>query len=122
MIGYVALAAVTIAVFLFVIEPLIARRGELAVAAPARLADLRARRQYLLDALHDVDFDRASGKVGEEEYRETRARYLREAAIVARDLARENEQIDDDLQLEILRLQALASSPPSHEPPTTPES
>jgi hypothetical protein len=110
MIGYVALAAVAICVFLFVMEPLIVRQPQGAMAAPARLADLRARRQYLLDALRDVDFDRASGKVGDEEYRETRARYLREAALVARELERENEHLDEDLQLEILRLQALAST------------
>lgn len=109
MLGYLALAAVSIAVFIFVLEPLLGGEQEAAVALPAQLADLRARRQYLIEAIRDVDFDHASGKVGDEEYRETRGRFLREAALATRDLNLETGNLDDELEVEILKLRALVA-------------
>ena len=110
MTGYIALACVTIAVFLFVLEPLLMGRREVVPSVPARVADLQARRRYLLEAIRDVDFDRASGKVGDDEYRETRHRYLREAALVSRELERESVSVDDEIELEIMKLRAMAAS------------
>ena len=109
MLGYLALGAVSIAIFLFVLEPLISSEREQAAAAPARIADLRARRQYLIDAIRDVDFDHASGKVNDEEYRETRGRFLREAALVSRDLDQVSGNLEDEIEVEIMRLRALAA-------------
>lgn len=108
MLGYVALGAVTILVFLFVIQPLLTSRGQTALIVPARIADLRARREYLTEAILDVDFDYQSGKIGDEEYEETRGRYLREAALVVRDLDRESQLVDQEIEEEIARLRALA--------------
>jgi hypothetical protein len=108
MIGYIALAAVCVVVFLFVLQPLLSPRRAATAPVPARVADLLARRQYLMVAIQDVDFDFSSGKIGVEEYGETRSRFLREAAQVLRDLERESGEVDEEIELEILQLRARA--------------
>jgi hypothetical protein len=108
MIGYLILAVVVISVAAFVFRPLLSSQRELAVSVPARFADLQARRQYLLQAIRDVDFDFASGKMLEDEYRETRTNYIREAAVVLRDLEKESGGLDEEIDVEILQLRALA--------------
>ena len=52
-------------------------RSEAGGAADRRLADA-------LDALRDIEFDHETGKLGDDDYRELRAEYAREA-IAARD-------------------------------------
>jgi hypothetical protein len=108
MIGYSILAVVVIAVFAFVLRPLLTSQRQLAVSVPARFADLQARRQYLMQAIRDVDFDFASGKMNDEEYQETRTNYIREAAVVLRDLETETGGLNDEIDVEILQLRALA--------------
>jgi hypothetical protein len=108
MIGYMVLAAVVIAVAVFVLWPLLRSQRQIAVSVPARIADLQARRQYLVQAIRDVDFDHASGKMLDEEYQETRGKYVREAAIVLRDLEKEAGGFDEEINVEILQLRALA--------------
>lgn len=119
MLGYTILLICAIAAFLFILEPLLrARRRGTALVPPARLADLQARRAYLLDGIRDLDFDYSMGKVGAEEYGETRNRYIREAAEVLRDLERETSVVDQEIDAEIARLRALARQPQS--PPAQP--
>lgn len=112
MLGYIVLVVCTVAVFLFILEPLIRgrNRGEPSVM-PARLADLRARRDYLLDGIRDVDFDYSMGKLSDSEYQETRNRYIREAAQVLRDLEQESTSVDREIDAEIARLRELARRP-----------
>ncbi|MBX6341989.1 MAG: hypothetical protein IRY97_05980 [Thermomicrobiaceae bacterium] len=113
MIGYLVLAAIVVAIGLFVMQPLLEARAEPAPASsPARLADLRARRAYLIEALRDVDFDYSMGKVGRAEYEETRARYVREAALVLRELERESARIDAEIEREIAQLREAARRAP----------
>ncbi len=111
MIGYVVLAIAAIAVFAFVLQPLVQSRRRPdsdILVLPARIADLQARRQYLMQAIRDVDFDHASGKMLDDEHQEARTAYIREAAAVLRDLERESSEFDDEIEIEILRLQAMA--------------
>lgn len=116
MVGYAVLIVVTIAIFFFVLQPLIMGRGQGPAVVPARLADLQARRAYLMDAIRDVDFDHALGKVSEAEYQEARGRYVREAAKVLRDLERESQAVDAQIDDEIARLRELARKPASQPP------
>lgn len=119
-IGYLILGVITVAVFAFVLQPLVSGRRAPVAAAPQRLADLQARRAYLLDAIRDADFDYSLGKMGEQEYRETRARFIREAAEVLRDLEQEAGAVDQEIDREILRLRELArrpAAPPEAAPP-----
>src|SRR5690606_20563110 len=109
--GYIVLLAVTVAVFAFVLQPLLSARRQPASIPPARLADLQARRAYLVDAIREVDFDYSLGKVTEAECQEVRGRYLREAAEVLRDLERESSAVDAEIGREIARLQELAREP-----------
>ncbi|MBX5444026.1 hypothetical protein [Sphaerobacter sp.] len=109
--GYIVLLAVTVVVFAFVLQPLLSARRRPVSIPPARLADLQARRAYLLDAIREVDFDYSMGKVTEAEYQEVRGRYLREAAEVLRELERESSAVDAEIEREIARLQELAREP-----------
>lgn len=108
MIGYLILAVAAILVFAFVLRPLLSSQRQAATIIPARIADLQARRQYLMQAIRDVDFDYASGKMADDEHEETRTAYIREAAVVLRDLEKETGGIDDEIEVEILQLRAMA--------------
>lgn len=108
MIGYTILAVVVVAIAAFVLWPLLRSQRQAPVSVPARIADLQARRQYLVQAIRDVDFDHASGKMLDEEYQETRDKYVREAAIVLRDLEKEAGGFNEEIDMEILQLRALA--------------
>ncbi len=108
MTGYVILAIAAIVVFAFVLQPLLSRQRHSVINVPARIADLNARRQYLMQAIRDVDFDYASGKTADDEYQETRTAYIREAAVVLRDLEKETGGIDEEIEVEILQLRAMA--------------
>lgn len=73
----------------FVLQPVFAAPG--GAPAPERPADRKAlrlaeRRQQLLLAIAEVDFERDAGKVGEEEHRTARAALLEEAAAVSEAL------------------------------------
>ncbi len=108
MIGYSILAVASVLVFAFVLQPLLSSQRRSMAVVPARIADLQARRRYLMQAIRDVDFDFASGKMMEEEHEETRSAYIREAAVVLRDLERETEGLDEEIDVEILQLRAMA--------------
>lgn len=60
--------------------PLILRRlALLEDASPARLVDAEARRRVALASLRDVEYDRVSGKLDDEDYRRLKAKLEREA-------------------------------------------
>ena len=121
-IGYLVLGVISVLVFAFVLQPLVsARKGSIAVM-PQQLADLGARRAYLVDAIRDADFDHALGKMGDGEYQETRTRYVREAAEVLRDLEHEAGAVNQEIDREILQLRELArrpAPPPEAAPPAS---
>ncbi|HVX30080.1 MAG TPA: hypothetical protein VHA53_06330 [Nitrolancea sp.] len=108
MIGYMILVVVVCAVAAFVLWPLLRSQRQVAVSVPARIADLQARRQYLVQAIRDVDFDYASGKMLDDEYQETRGKYIHEAAVVLRDLEKAAGGYDEAIDMEIMQLRALA--------------
>jgi hypothetical protein len=104
----IILFVLTIAVFSFVLRPLVTPRRRQLAPVPAPLADLLARRSYLVDAIRDVDFDYSMGKVTLAEYESTRGRFMREAAEVLRDLNQQSGTLDAKINREIAELQALA--------------
>jgi hypothetical protein len=108
----IILFLLTIAVFMFVLRPLVTPRRQQPDAMPAPLADLLARRGYLVEAIRDVDFDYSMYKVTRSEYEATRGRYMREAAEVLRDLDRQSGALDAAIDREIAELQALARKSP----------
>ncbi|MDR0788270.1 MAG: zinc ribbon domain-containing protein [Gemmatimonadota bacterium] len=77
LIGGMALA---LAVTAWVIHPMIFRRwGLLGDGSTADAVDREARRRVALAALKDVEYDRAAGKLDEQDYREIRGRLEAEA-------------------------------------------
>mgnify|MGYP001468048104 CR=1 FL=1 len=108
MIGYVVLVVLGILVFGFVLQPLLSGRSERIVSTPERIADLRARRAYLLEAIRDVDFDHDAGKVSEEEYTEASGRFVHEAALVLRELDQLTGQVEQEIEQEIAQLRQAA--------------
>lgn len=69
---------------LYLLQPAM-RRGPAAEGDPR--AALQAGRAAVLRALHDLDLDRATGKLSEEEYRLQRGALEAEAAAITRRLA-----------------------------------
>lgn len=118
MMEYIALAAISILVFAFVLQPLIGAGHRAPSEMPARVTDLRARRHYIMQAIRDVDFDYDSGKVSEEVYQETRSRFIREAAMVMSELEQETGNSDPTFDQEIRQLRDRARSERSGESPT----
>lgn len=102
------LLALTVVVFSFVLRPLVAPSRRRLAPVPAPLADLLARRSYLVDAIRDVDFDFSMGKVTQAEYESTRGRFMREAAEVLRELDQQAGTVNATIDREIAELQALA--------------
>lgn len=107
MVWYLVLTLCAILTFVFVLQPLFHGHGRERLA-PARLADLLARREYLIEAIHDVDFDFSTGKVAKAEYFDTRDRFIREAAVVLRELESESSRFDRQIDNEIAQLRELA--------------
>lgn len=62
-----------------VIPLLLRRRAMLSDASPASLVDVEARRRVALASLKEVEYDRVSGKLDDEDYRQLRAQLEREA-------------------------------------------
>jgi hypothetical protein len=108
MLSYVILIALSLAIFAFVLRPLFEARRRYSAPPAGHLNDLLARRRYLLEALRDVDLDYSTGKAEEDEYRETRRSYLREAALIQREIEQHTEHLDSDLDREIAELRDLA--------------
>ncbi len=63
-----------------------ARHSEAAEEPSPKMEDLRARKEALLGALRELEEDRESGRLGEEDYRLLRARLKAEAASVLREM------------------------------------
>jgi hypothetical protein len=109
--------AIVCMVALFVAYPLlVARRGPPVPNREAEL-DLLRQRDTLYREIADLDFDRRTGKVGEEDYREQREEYLEEAATVLQrldeqpaaaspQLAPAPSSFDDEIEREVRRLRA----------------
>ncbi len=65
-----------LAVAAFVISPLLARDGEMVAEAPGRRGELWAREKAVaVLAITEADFDRATGKLSDDDYRVLRTDY-----------------------------------------------
>lgn len=108
-VSYVVLAILAIIVFALVLQPLLAaRRRQESGGAPAVLLDLLAQRDALLQALRDLQLDRETGKLSENDYQMARVAFLREAAVVLSQLEALEQQLDLEVEHEIAHLRELA--------------
>jgi len=108
----IALVAIILTTVIFVALPYV-RKNAFSVASSTprngRLADLYGRRDNLLAAIKELEFDRDMGKVSREDFREMNTRYRREAAEVLEQIdsttgqRRSVRQLEDELRR--LRLQ-----------------
>jgi len=85
MLELVAGVAVAVAAMAFVLEPLIRRTGDLAPASVADepdftpLEESESPKVQALLALKEIEFDRATGKLSDDDYTELKTRYGRQA-------------------------------------------
>ncbi|MBX6753153.1 hypothetical protein [Thermorudis peleae] len=109
--SYVLIGVLALVIFGFVLAPLL-RAWERAAPdeATARLADLLAQRDALVQALRDLELDRETGKITEQEYRETRQSYLRDAAQIVRQLEQYEQVVSAEIDRQIEQLRRLAQS------------
>lgn len=74
----------------WVVHPMIFRRyGALGDVVTADVLDRETRKRVALAALKDVEYDRAAGKLDEDDYREVRGRLEAEALTAVRAVGRD---------------------------------
>lgn len=99
------MAAIVVA---FVLYPVFARQSE-SLAVPSHrareLRELRAKKERLYEAIKDLDFERAAGKLSEADHQNIRTDYLGQAAEVV--------SLIEDIESEMGK----AASPPPSKPP-----
>jgi hypothetical protein len=92
MLELLAGVAVAVAALALVLEPLVRRPGLEALGVPdepdaAPIEESESRKVQALLALKEIEFDRATGKLSDDDYAELKARYSRDA-LVAMDAER----------------------------------
>lgn len=75
--------ALALAAMAFVLWPLFRDPGPM-VASPETPAGGSARRERAVDALREIEFDRATGKLSDADYASLKARYTAEAVVALR--------------------------------------
>lgn len=92
--------ALTILVGLFVARPFFEHRGSIAGQVEHERSALMAERDRILNALQELDFDHALGKIPEEDYPAQRAALLKRGAEILKQL--DAYQQDGDTRLRTL--------------------
>lgn len=113
LLGAVLVAA---AVVLYVVQPVFSGERALLASLDEEFTEAEARRHLSLVALRDVEYDYATGKVDENDYRQLRDELGREALDALREVRRSREQAEgppprrdtvaDDLEREIAAYRA----------------
>ncbi len=104
--AYILVAGV---VLIFVFRPLFAARGEIDRASRKenRRRQLLEDRETLYESIQELDFDYRMGKVEEDDYRQTRARYESQAVELLKAIDGTNgraEAVEDRIEQEIAAL------------------
>ncbi len=83
-------------VLLFVFTPLFDTRDTITQISrrEARRRDLIEQRDMVYEAIRELDFDHRMGKVEEDDYRQTRARYTAQAVELIKSLDKVSSQTD----------------------------
>ena len=83
-------------VLLFVFTPLFDPRDTITQISrrEARRRDLIEQRDMVYEAIRELDFDHRMGKVEEDDYRQTRARYTAQAVELIKSLDKASERAD----------------------------
>lgn len=98
------------AVVLFILQPVLAGKAARLDRTDDEMTEAEATRRVKLLALRDVEYDYATGKLDEEDYRDLRRELSREALQALEEAERERTVIEngagevDDLELEIARV------------------
>ena len=92
----------------FVLAPLFrelpAQRSTTSVAREARADDEHERSERAVDALREIEFDRATGKLSDADYVALKSRYTEQALSAMRAQARQDAPLNDaDLEAVIRR-------------------
>jgi hypothetical protein len=100
MLELLAGVAVAVAVLALVLEPLVRRPGLEDLGVPdqpeaAPIEESESRKVQALLALKEIEFDRATGKLSDDDYAELKARYGRDA-LVAMDAERSETAVVAD--------------------------
>ena len=104
--GIVIYGAVGVAVLAFVFRPLFVERGEVERVSgrESKRQALLEKREQVLEALREIDFDHRMGKIEGDDYTETRGRYEAEAVDLIKQLDQGNGragEIEDLVEQEI---------------------
>src|SRR5438105_4498925 len=98
-------AALVLLVAMFVARPLIERTG-LRQHRPTRAETLAAEREVVVAALRELDFDRATGKIADEDYSAQRAALVAQGVALIKQLDEISDRpatqaLDDELEAAI---------------------
>lgn len=87
------LILVALGVAAFIGYPLIEGRKRTEGLGNHRATELEARKEAIYAQIKDIDFDYATGKLSEEDYRDLRAQYKREAAAILQEIDRVQQRL-----------------------------
>jgi hypothetical protein len=108
------LFALLIALFAYVIWPLVRQDAPLLPLEDDRLTDLLTRKDTALRALKDLEFDHQVGKINDEDYQRFHERLSRQAVGLLQQIERitpESAQLDEQMEAEIAKLRRVEASP-----------
>lgn len=97
---------VGVGVIAFVFKPLFVERGEVERASnrESKRQELLEKREQVLEAIREIDFDHRMGKIEGDDYKETRGRYEAQAVELINQLDKGNGragEIEDLVEQEI---------------------
>ena len=112
--------ALVIPVALFIARPFIEQRATAVTTEEHDFSALLAERDRILDALQELEFDHALGKIPEEDYAAQRAYLMHAGADILRQMDEYEEQpgaasVDDRLEAAIAERKAAAEPPADDE-------
>lgn len=113
-VGLVVAALISVPAVLYVVWPLLQPGPTLPLVDNDRLADLLVRKDILLRAIKDLEFDHEMGKVALEDYTRFSARLRRQALGIMQQIdkiAPESAALDAQLEAEIAALRKLRDEP-----------
>ena len=120
----IVLAAVlSLAALLYVIEPLRRPARALPRADEDELTALIARKDSVLRAIKEVEFDRRTGKLSEEDFQRYDQRLRHQAVGLLQQLEKQSPAVnarDDELEEEIARLRKTSGTPRKVRPVASP--
>jgi hypothetical protein len=107
-------SVIALAVAAYVVRPLFQTGAAPVLVEDERLAELLSRKDGVLRAIKDLEFDYQVGKLGEEDYQRFDQSLRRQAISLLQQIekiAPESSQLDEQLEAEIARSRMVQSQP-----------